>query len=179
MVCEIDKPSKILFRLESIKYPKMLSTKFASKRAWNSLVLNKSNESCAEFITRFDALAKQVERHGEILPEKEKIENFLIATEHSFPELTRKNDAMRGDVSLEELKILLLNEESKEKETKLRTNEGQVMNATIQKKKLVKNWRGGRNTFKTRNKYSVKRGKPTCYRCGKFNHSDYSKGCRR
>lgn len=161
VVCQLKTPVEILNKIENIKNPTMSSSKFATKRTWNSANFDKNHENAVDFIIRFDDLKTKVEAFGEPLAEREVVENFLMAIDNSYPELIRKYDASGEKLSLEELKSLLINEEGREKETQERANEGQALNTDVKKKKVESS---------SRNKNIV------CYKCGKPNH--FSKECK-
>lgn len=166
LVCAIENPAEMLLRIERIKRPKMPSTRFAVKRGWSSLTFSKSRENAEEFITRFEEQTRKVESFGEAVAETDIKENFLIATQNSFPELVRKYDAANGKMSIDELKTLLLNEEAMENEAKDRAGEGEAHVAEPQRGR----GRGrGRMNQRQRGRGGRKRS-ITCHWCGKPNH---------
>ncbi len=82
----------------------MLSTQFAICRAWSSLTFSKNKESTSEFISRFEELTRKLEQQGETVAENDIKENFLKATETSLSEITRKYDATKGEITINEIK---------------------------------------------------------------------------
>ncbi len=92
-----------------------------------------------------------------------------MAVEGSYPEITRKYNAAKGEMAPEELKQILLNEEIREVELKERNTEGQVLQAEPAVPEQKTSFRGqctrGCST----------RGHHTCRRCGNVNHE--SKEC--
>lgn len=128
----IDLPPHVMIKkLIGLKSPKMLSLRFAIERNWNSLTFQKDTESGIEFINRFDDLVRDLQKQGETISERELKENFLMATEIACPEITRKFDASRGELTIDELKSFLVNEEARHKEAKERISAGQVLNTEL------------------------------------------------
>ncbi len=174
MVCNLEHPLDILDKLQKIRCPIMLSTRFAIRRAWSSLTFSKSKETASEFINRFEELTRKLERQGETVAENDLKENFLMATEASFPEITRKYDAAKGEITIDEIKQLLLNEEARELEMKERASEGEAMKIEpMENKKKTTATNSGENRHQRGRHHT--QGK-VCRRCGKSNHLSFE--CR-
>lgn len=76
-------------------------------------------------------------KQGETLSEKETKENFLVATELTYRELTRKYDASKGESTIDDLKTFLINEE-RQKEAEERAFEWQLLNSEIKEDPIPK-----------------------------------------
>ena len=153
-ICNEKTPSMMIKKLNEVKYPLMVSTRFAARRAWNSINFNKGKETATEFNNRFDDIKKNLEKQNVEVNEDEVKENFLMATELGFPEVNRKNDASQGKLSIDELKTILITEEAREKEIQERANEGMANTGEVEFKKK-------------------ERSDKVCYRCGKINHKGF------
>ncbi|XP_044765740.1 uncharacterized protein LOC123321992 [Coccinella septempunctata] len=162
LVCDINEPMAILEKLDSLKHPKIPSTKFVLKRSWSNLTYLKGKETATQFITRFEEATRNLMRvtEGE-MKEEDILENFLMAIYNSVPEVIRRYDASGGKISLNEIKSMMLNTEATEAEAKARCEE---METTVALNASV----GSRDS----KKFNIGKVK-VCYRCGKPNHMSF------
>lgn len=164
LVCDLDEPIQVLEKLDSLRHPKIPSTKFVLKRSWSNLTYLKGKESVSEFIARFEEATRNLMRVADDeLKEENIIENFLMAIYNTVPEVVRRYDAAGGKISLNELKSMMLNAEANETEAKARCTESEstmALNVTTE------------NVDQKKEKLRSDIQK-VCYRCGKPNHMSF------
>ncbi|XP_050519687.1 uncharacterized protein LOC126893470 [Diabrotica virgifera virgifera] len=165
LVCDLNEPIQVLEKLDTVRRPKIPSTKFLLKRSWSNITYLKGKESATEFITRFEEATRNLMRVAEDdLKEDSIVENFLMAIYNSVPEVVRRYDAAGGKISLNELKSLMINAEASETEAKARCSESE---STMALNSVVENDPKGEK--QTRSEVVQK----VCYRCGKPNHMSF------
>ncbi|KAK9752601.1 Zinc knuckle [Popillia japonica] len=165
LVCELNEPMQVLEKLDSLRYPKIPSTKFILKRSWLDITYLKGKESALEFIARFEEATRKLVRvtDGE-LKEDDICEHFLMAIYNSVPEVIRRYDAAGGKIALNEIKSIMLNVEASETEAKARCGE---VESTVALNAVTEINKGKED------KTNLENAQKVCYRCGKPNHMSF------
>ncbi len=103
------------------------------------MIYMKGKESAQQFIDHFDHMLTKLRKVSKV-EEEQIVGNFVAAIKPYVKEVFHRYDAANGKLSIEELRILLLNEEASEEESKKRSGEGEpkALNTNVENESKVK-----------------------------------------
>lgn len=164
---ELSLPIEILNKLEKLRYPQVPSATFDLHRQWMNMIYMKGKESAQQFIDRFDLMVTKLRKVGKV-DENLIVGNFVAAIKPYVKEVVHRYDAANGKLTLEELRILLLNEEASEEESKKRSGEGEPK-ALMADEGVEHKTSGEKRKLGSEGQIRANNEK-LCFRCGRKGH---------
>lgn len=162
--------------------PKSRAIKYSLRRQFVDLKYDPRSEAATSFLTKFDTLVEKIKRCPDgAMSEIEIKRGLLIAIEGAFPAIHMRDVAMPGGMKLDEIRTLLVEGESREKEilrreerteTAMMTSSGQL--STKQSGSQVVCFKCGDFGHM---KNECNRSAKKCYNCGKFVSDHISVNC--
>ncbi len=104
-----------------MRYLQVQSATFDIQRQWMNMIYMKGKEIAQQFIDHFKQMLTKLQEISK--REEQIVGNFIAAIGSYVKEVMHRYNGLDRKLSLEELRILLLNEEASEEESKKRLGE--------------------------------------------------------
>lgn len=172
----------MLEKLEMVADPKSRAIEYSLRRQFVDLKFDPRSKSATSFLTRFDTLVEKIKRCPDgAISENEVKRGLLMAIEGAFLAIHMRDIAMPGGMKFEEIRALLIEEESREKEILRREEQTETAMMTSTRQSPAKQNNSQIVCFKCGDfghlKHECMQNSKKCYNCGKFVDDHISVTC--